>query len=555
MTGPARGTVLYRAARIHTQAGPPAQCMAVAGGRVAAAGPLRDLRERYPAAEVADLGGAVVVPGFNDAHQHLTQMAGDLLGVDLSPGAVSGRGQITAALRRGVAAAADGGWVRATRYDPEKSDGGRTLTRHDLDEVSGSQPIVVCHVAGHWGIVNSAALRLAGLSGASRDPEGGKLGRDGSGQLNGVVVERAFFGFAYPSLAEGGRALMPALSVEDRLRGLEAAQSMLLAAGLTSVTDALVGPEDLALLAEARRRGALALRVAALLSYRHMDKLAALGAGTGFGDEWLRIAGIKAFVDGACGGRTCLVSEPFAGSDNHGIQTTSTEELGRIVDEVHRRGWRVCVHANGDRAISLLLDCLEAADARWPEGGPSRAGGAGVGHRIEHCTIVTPAILARMKALGAASVPFSGYVRFHGAKLRDWYGEERLERMFAHRSFLDAGVAVAGSSDYPCGPFEPLYGIESCVSRRGADGVLLGPSQRVTPAEALRLYTAGSARASGEAGLKGCLARGQLADFTVLGADPLEGGDIAAIPVLATYVGGRRAWTAAGETPASRETP
>ncbi|HLI35851.1 MAG TPA: amidohydrolase [Streptosporangiaceae bacterium] len=531
--------VLYRAAVVHTQAGAPAGCLAVAGGRVAATGTFRELRDRYPGAAVTDLGDAVVVPGFNDAHQHLTQMAGDLLGTDLGPGAVRGRGEIMAALRRGLAAAPDGGWVRATRYDPQKSSGGELLTRDDLDEVSASQPIVVCHVAGHWGVVNSAALRMAGLRDDSPDPPGGRLGRDGAGRLNGVVYERAFFPFSYPPLAGDG-TLIPALSPEDRLRGLDAAQSMLLAAGLTSVTDALVGPDDLALLAEARRRGRLRLRVSALLSYRYIGELAALGVGTGFGDEWLRIGGIKAFVDGACGGRTCLVDEPFEGSDDHGIQTTPTGELGRIVDEVHRRGWRICVHANGDRAITLLLGCLEAARRRWP--------GGGTAHRIEHCTIVTPQILERMKALGAVAVPFGGYVRFHGAKLRDWYGAPRLERMFAHRWFLDAGITVAGSSDYPCGPFEPLYGMQSCVTRRGADGELLGPSQRITPAEALRLYTAGSAEASGEASLKGRLVPGQLADFTVLGADPLAvpADDIAAIPVLATYVAGQRAWPAAG---------
>jgi hypothetical protein len=213
--------VLYRAAVVHTQAGAPAGCLAVAGGRVAATGTLRELRDRYPGAAVTDLGEAVVVPGFNDAHQHLTQMAGDLLGTDLGPGAVRGRGEIMAALRRGLAAAPDGGWVRATRYDPEKSSGGELLTRDDLDEVSASQPIVVCHVAGHWGVVNSAALRMAGLRDDSPDPPGGKLGRDGTGRLNGVVYERAFFPFSYPSLAGDG-ALIPALSLEGRLRGLGA---------------------------------------------------------------------------------------------------------------------------------------------------------------------------------------------------------------------------------------------------------------------------------------------------------------------------------------------
>ena len=151
-----------------------------------------------------------------------------------------------------------------------------------------------------------------------------------------------------------------------------------------------------------------------------------------------------------------------------------------------------------------------------------------------------------MKKLGMIGVPFGSYVHYHGGNLLKWYGAERAERMFAHRSFLDLGVAVAGSSDYPCGPFEPLLAMQSCVTRRGHDGASIGPSQRITPLEALQLYTTGGAYASGEQDSKGRLAPGYLADFVVLGADPtaVPHDEIAAIPVRATYVGGRQVWPA-----------
>jgi predicted amidohydrolase YtcJ len=247
----------------------------------------------------------------------------------------------------------------------------------------------------------------------------------------------------------------------------------------------------------------------------------------------LRLVGIKAFVDGACAGGNCLVEEPFEGTDDHGMQTMDSQALEHLVARATRDGVVLGVHANGDRAIRLLLDAHEKAQS---------ADGVGVTvrHRIEHCTLVDDDIIGRIKALGLVAVPFGAYARFHGDKLPGYYGEQRLERMFAHRSLLDAGVAVAGSSDYPCGPLEPLAAITSCVTRRALDGSLVGGSQRISVAEAVALYTTGSAYASGEEHLKGMLAPGLLADFVELSADifDTDPSEIAGLGVRSTWVGG-----------------
>jgi predicted amidohydrolase YtcJ len=160
--------------------------------------------------------------------------------------------------------------------------------------------------------------------------------------------------------------------------------------------------------------------------------------------------------------------------------------------------------------------------------------------------VVSEEILARMKWLGVTAIPFGSYVNYHGARLIDWYGERRLERMFAHLWFLDSQIPVAGSSDFPCGPYEPLLGLQSCITRQGSDGSVIGVNQRVTPIEALGLYTVRSAASTGEAAYKGRLDSGYLADFVVLGEDPLISppASISAIPVLATYVAGQRVWSA-----------
>jgi len=275
------------------------------------------------------------------------------------------------------------------------------------------------------------------------------------------------------------------------LRGLAMALEMFHAAGLTSVGDTLVDAGGLELYQEAERRGQLSMRVNMLLVHERFEHLRRLGLRTGIGSHRLRLAGVKAFVDGAIAGRTCLPEEPFEGSDDHGMQTTSTAELHALVLDLHRSGSRLGVHANGDRAIALLLDAFEAAQRQAPRGDAH--------HRIEHCTVITPEIVARMRRLGLVAVPFGSYVAYHGAKLVDWYGERRLERMFAHRTLLDAGITVAGSSDYPCGPFEPLLAMRSCVTRQAEDGRVLGASQRISPREALALYTTGAAAAFGEA--------------------------------------------------------
>jgi len=510
------------------------EAFATLGERIVATGSATDLSTRFKDATRVDFSGATIVPGFNDSHMHLAMTAEDLLHVDVFPRKVSSLAALKTRLREEVERIPPGGWIRASRYDDAKMAEGRMLTRGDLDEVSRDLPILVVHIAGHWGVVNSKVLELAGITEQSKDPAGGKLGRDATGRLNGILYERALMRIAYGVASESGVAGAPPSTFEDRLRGLERAVKMLHAAGITSVTDAFAEPADIELFHEGGRRGVLTVRVNLLLGYMHYDRMRKLGMRSGFGDEHLRINGVKAIVDGAIGGRTCLMEQPFEGkSDDYGIQTMSTGDLHDIVSQVHEDGTRIGVHANGDRAISLLLDQLEAAQSKHPR--------AHLRHRIEHCTIINDNILARMKRLGAIAVPFGNYVNYHGGKLLDWYGPQRVKRMFANRSFIDSGIAVAGSSDYPCSPFEVLEAIQSCVTRAGWDGPVIGENQRISAREALAMYTTAGAFATGEEQAKGLLAPGFLADFVVLDSDLLEvdANRISSIAVQETYVGGQ----------------
>jgi hypothetical protein len=513
--------------------------LAIQGEWVVDVGDLGDLRRRMPEAEVVDFGDAAIVPGFNDAHQHPTMTAANQRGVDLS--AVGSRAALLDEIRVRARNTPRGEWVLGTRYDHGKSTGGKPLTRADLDEVTDGHPVLLINIGAHWGVLNSAGLAAAGLSDDSASPAGGELTRDAAGHLTGVVHEQALFDLAYPALARG-RPVLPVQDSETALMQLKGTLRTLNAAGITSVGDAMVGATELALLQDAHQRGVLTTRVNALLTYRHVDTFHAAGLRTGFGDHWLRVGGVKAFADGAVAGGTCLVEEPFEGTHDHGIQTLSTEELNELAVRVHAAGSQLAIHANGDRAIKLVLTALERARAAHPA--------IRTAHRLEHCSLVDAEIVSRMKALDAIAVPFGSYVAFHGDKLLDYYGTDRLERMFAHRSLLDAGVSVAGSSDFPCGPFEPLLGLASCVTRTSTAGrtagSVLGPSQRISTHEALAIYTIGSAHASGEGAVKGRLVAGNLADFVVLSDDPLavDPKHLPDLQVRETWVGGQPVWRA-----------
>ncbi|MFE7331849.1 amidohydrolase [Streptomyces sp. NPDC057565] len=530
---------LVRARRVHTLAdtGTEADAFVVAGDRILAVGDRRDLRALHPAAEPVDLGDGVVVPGLHDAHVHPTAIADESFQVDLS--ACTTPEEVAAALRDRAEATGAGSWVLATRYDHGKSTGGRVLDRDDLDRICPSWPVLVMHIAGHWAVANTRALELAGLTDHSVPPTGGSYGRDDAGRLNGVLYERTMAPFAV------GGGLVPEPDLAGRLTALGAFLGKLNAAGLTSLCDTDVSPRGLRLLQEARDRGLLTARVGVLVNHDFFAAERDLGLRTGFGDATLRFVGVKPFLDGAVGGGTCLLEQPYEDGGGHGQQVLGERELERVLT-VHEAGCRLAVHANGDRAIRLLLDAFERLQ---------KASGRPVaGHRSEHCSLVDDEILARMRALGLIAVPFGSHVAFHGEKLSGYYGD-RLSRMFAHRSLLDAGIAVAGSSDYPCGPYEPLLALQSCVTRQTARGEVLGGEQRITAAGALRLYTTGAALACGEERDKGRIAPGFLADFTVLADDPLRvpADQLSALPVTSTWLCGRQVWPRPCDLPTFRQ--
>lgn len=503
---------------------PQAEACAVRNGKFAAVGSSTELRALAgPATEVLDLAGRTVVPGFIDAHVHvLSSGVLHLLAADCTLPSVAA---VLQALRERAARTPEGGWVRGFQFDDTKMAEQRHLTRADLDSVSTRHGIFVEHRGGHTSYVNSLALRLAGLSRETPDPSGGRLERDArTGELTGVLHEKA------RELLGGN--LLPKPTAADYREGLRLICRMFNRSGLTSVHDACVTPSELRIYQEGCAEGELTLRTYTLIEAASLERMRSAGLRTGFGNEMLRLGGIKFFTDGAIAGRTAYLSEPYVGSQERGILAFTAEELYEPMRCAHEAGFQLCTHANGDAAIEMTLDLYEkilAAHPR-PDARP----------RIEHCTVVNARILERMRKLGCIATPFCTYVYFHGEKMK-FYGAARLERMFAQRSFLDHGIVSTGATDYPPGPFEPLLGIQSCVTRTDHSGTVWGPSQRISVEEALRLYTQQGAYASFEEDLKGSITPGKLADFVVLGANPMsvDPQTIKDIPVEMTVLGGK----------------
>ena len=436
-------------------------------------------------------------------------------------------GAIQTAIRERASKTPVGEWVVGFKYDDTKTTERRFLTREDLDAAAPKHPVYIEHRGGHTAYVNSLALTRAGIPESAADPSGGAFGRDASNRLTGRLMERATAPFIEKIPAFGTYS-----SDEDR-EAVKLISAMLAKSGITSATDAYGTPDDLRAYQDTHAAGELRTRIYCMIGSEHIERMLNAGVRTGLGDEWVRVGGMKMTCDGSISERTARLSEPYVGRPNdHGIIVTAEEELYAQARKAHEAGWQIGIHANGDVGIGIVVGIYERLQREMPRRDPR--------FRIEHCTIINDDLVRRIRALNAIPTPFSTYVYFHGEKMKE-YGEERLNRMFALRSFLDAGVMATEASDYPPGPFEPMMALQSMVTRTDITGKVWGPRQKITVEEALKVATLHGAYASFEEHEKGSLEAGKLADLVVLGRNPLteDPSSLISIPIERTMVGGQ----------------
>jgi predicted amidohydrolase YtcJ len=507
---------------------PAAQAFAVKNGRFIAVGATDDIMNLAgPNTEVIDAGGATVTPGFIDAHSHPAWGGLDaLVSVDTNLGSVAAIKDVLAAR---AAQTPPGEWVIGYMYDDTKLSEGRPLNRADLDEAVPNNPAYVGHRGGHTGVVNSAAFRVAGITMATPDPQGGQIYREG-GELTGKLAENALFMVA--------EHLPDVSSREQRQAAIKRIGELMNQTGLTSVHETGSPGVMIRAYQDAHVASELSFRAFVMPDAPTYPGMRDAGLMTGLGSDMLKIGAVKFVADGSASERTMRMSTPYMGRpDDYGILTMSQAEIHEAVEDAHRAGWQVAIHANGDVTIDMVLNAYERVQEMWPRDDPR--------HRIEHCSLVNPSLLERIAGVGAVPAPFYTYAHYHGNKWVE-YGEEKMEWMFAHKSFIDYGIHVAPASDWTPGPFEPLMAIQSMVTRKDFAGRVWGPSQRITVDQALQVCTMNGAYASHEESDKGSITAGKLADWVMLGADPhdVDPDGIKEIEVRRTVLGGVTKWEA-----------
>ncbi|MGB5690276.1 MAG: amidohydrolase, partial [Woeseiaceae bacterium] len=419
-TGPA--DLIIRSANVLSMdpAIPSATAVAVKGQHILAVGSDDDvLGLKSASTRVIDARGQTVTPGFIDAHSH-PLLAQEGISANVNVRRIA---DVQALLRSQASKTPRGQWVLGSMYDDTKFEDGRPLTRKDLDEAVPDHPVFVRHRGGHTAVVNSRAFELAGISADTPDPVGGRFFRD-NGELTGKIAEPS----AMQPFRQAGT--WPILDRAARQRSVELTSRNMAAAGLTSTTDAWGETDDFLAYQDARAAGEMHYRIS-FMPFGGTDvyegmKLARMGSG--FGDDMLRIGAVKFAADGSASERTMSRSTPYdERTDDYGILTMTQEEIDAAVDDAVAHDFRVGIHANGDVAIDRVLNAYERVLKNWKGENPR--------FRIEHCSLVNDSLLKRIKDAGVVRAPFYTYAYYHGNKWLD-YGEDMMESMFAHRSFL-----------------------------------------------------------------------------------------------------------------------
>jgi predicted amidohydrolase YtcJ len=474
-----------------------------------------------------DLEGRCVLPGLTDSHIHLSWYAVGLQHVDLA-GARSLE-EIVERVADRAAATPAAEWIQGRGWNQEEWSDRRFPTAADLDPVTLHHPVALTAKSGHALVCNSIALQRAGVTSDTPDPEGGQFARGPDGRPTGLALEKAM---------DVIRAVIPQPDAEEIAAVLPAAFRRAWQVGLTATHDMASPSWNETPILEAYQRlharGELGLRIVRYLPDSALNHALAIGLRAGWGDDWLRIGGIKIFGDGALGPHTAAMLEPYAGEpDNLGIMTITQEQLTDLARQATEGGFPLAIHALGDRAIRMMLDALEAI------GG----GGTSLRHRIEHVQVLHPDDVGRLAALGviASMQPIHAP---QDASMADRCWEERTATAYAWRSLLDAGTVLAFGSDCPVEDMNPFLGIHAAVTRVCADGYG-GPSgwhpeQRITVEEAVRAYTLGAAYAAGLEDRLGSLSPGKWADLVVLDRDifTCDPADIVETQVEGTMIAG-----------------
>ncbi|KAB7707365.1 amidohydrolase family protein [Bacillus aerolatus] len=517
-----------------------AEAVAVKEGKIIAVGKSKDIRQLAGrSTKTVDLKGKVMLPGLIDAHSHFPSSG--LVGavyVDLnSPpvGSIEKIQDIIDVLTERSQKTTEGEWILGRGYDQTLIKEKRHPTRDDLDQVSTKHPIFLTHTSGHLAVANSAALKLAGITKDTPNPDGGTIWKDReTGEPTGV-------------LEEGAMTLVskhvPPASFEQNVEAVKEAVKQYTAAGVTTSIIASGSKESLINLQKYSKQGILPLRITTMGTGGGLGDVSASpgevgGFITGFGNDMLKLGAVKMWQDGSIQGYTGYLSKPYHvppgdDPDYRGHPLQSREKLAERVTELHKNGYQVAIHGNGDAAIDDILYAFRKAQEAFPR--------KDARHRIEHAQMAREDQLDEMKELGITPSFYVSHTFFWGDQHWETFmGPERAARMSPLNSAVKRGIRFSIHLDTPVTPMSPLQGVWSAVNRTARSGEVIGPEQRVTRMEALRAVTIDAAWQNFEENIKGSIEQGKYADFVILEENPLtvDPMKIKDINILETIING-----------------
>ncbi len=533
---------------------PTAEAMLIAGGRILSVGSLATAEataaEHRLDPDRVDFPDATIVPGFVDPHAHPLMYGQLLTWIDVGPDKAASIPEIVDLLRAGAAKLPAGVPIRGYGYEQRNLAERRHPTRHELDAVASDREVYIMNASGHGGVVNTFTLDKYGITRDTPNPEGGEFFRDAEGELTGELSDaacNALTGLHGVKIGHHGPNFHLGDEPAEHQRQLDLVQREFLAGGVTALGDAQVSKREFAAYLELVDRGQLNLRVSLYFLSHLLDSVLELGLTGPFGNAFLSAAGIKLYADGTLGGWTAYFPEGYVGDPcRTGQLYHSPEEYSELVHRAHAAGLQTATHAQSPTAIRMVVDAIEAALSDRPD--PDAR------HRIEHCGLPDPADIERMARLGIRPVNQTQHYYNWGEGVEQAIGTPG-ERFNPLGEFLAAGVPTTLSSDAPVAEPRPLEAIQTAVTRVTRRGHQLGPdSLRISAEAALRAHTLEGAITLGREREFGSLTVGKRADFAVLGADPLEtpGPEIAAIPVLETWVDGTRRFGGSSESQAGK---
>lgn len=496
----------------------------VRDGRIAAVGRTKGDVEAAagPGAVRVDLEGRAVIPGFNDAHVHVWKV-GHLLTTMLDLRGARSLVEIAEAIRRRASNAPPGAWILGRGYNEAVLAEGRAPDLCELDAACEDRPVYLTRTCGHISVANTKALQIAGVSRDAKAPPGGVIVRDERGEPTGELHETAM------SLVGN---CVPEPTFAEYEEAVLAGARHQLSLGITSATEAGVMPSLLRVYRSLEARRALPYRVNVMALRRPLGGPETLPLPEMFSSDFLRVDTVKILADGGLSGATAALRSPYKNSQNTGVLRVDRDEMFSLCEDAHRAGYRIGVHAIGDRTIDVTLDVFERLAGLC----------AGKRHRLEHFGLPWPDQIERAARLGCIAVPQAIFILSLGRNFRRYLTGERLARAYPLRDMIRANMTVALSSDAPVvADDNPLLGISAAALRKDDEGQAIAPEQCISAGDALFAYTAGGALASGDEDNRGAIAAGKWADFAVLGENPLAfpEADLASMRVLKTYVGGQ----------------